>query len=32
MSDNQLHFLFRLGLFALIAVSANVYAYLGGAS
>jgi hypothetical protein len=32
MSDNQLHLAIRLGLFAFIALAANIYAYVGGAS
>jgi hypothetical protein len=32
MTDNQLHLTFRLGLFAFIAIAANLAAYFGGAS
>lgn len=32
MTDNQLNLAIRAGLFALIAIAANVYACVGGAA
>lgn len=32
MTDNQLNLAIRLGLFALIAIVANYYKYVGGAA